>query len=129
VLAWWANFMTFQVALYEGTGAQPLENSNRSRSSANCCSRPPRSRLSAPTENVSHPAAGALLVLGLLWTIPAVVLDETPVSVSFVDVEGMDVPAISTLVEERRTQADAPKPGAKRFPVIDYSRCTNCMQC
>jgi Pyruvate/2-oxoacid:ferredoxin oxidoreductase delta subunit len=49
----------------------------------------------------------------------------------FFDLEGQDVEAAAHAAEEFRHQMRARQPGAWKpwFPVIDYSRCTNCMQC
>jgi NAD-dependent dihydropyrimidine dehydrogenase PreA subunit len=49
----------------------------------------------------------------------------------FQDVEGLDPAAVLARVEALRDEAQAPRPGGWKpwFPVIDYSRCTNCMQC
>jgi Pyruvate/2-oxoacid:ferredoxin oxidoreductase delta subunit len=53
------------------------------------------------------------------------------VEVYFHDVEGRDAAGILELVEGTRHELNLDKPGAWKpwFPVIDYSRCTNCMQC
>lgn len=49
----------------------------------------------------------------------------------FIDCTGRDPADVVGLVEERRQQENLPAPGGWKpwFPVIDYSRCTNCMQC
>ena len=49
----------------------------------------------------------------------------------FIDCTGLDPADVVRLVEERREQENLPAPGGWKpwFPVIDYSRCTNCMQC
>ena len=43
----------------------------------------------------------------------------------------LDPVSVVTMVEEANRAAEKPAPGAWKpwFPVIDYSRCTNCMQC
>jgi NAD-dependent dihydropyrimidine dehydrogenase PreA subunit len=49
----------------------------------------------------------------------------------FIDCTGRDPADVVRLVEERRQHDNVPAPGGWKpwFPVIDYSRCTNCMQC
>ena len=49
----------------------------------------------------------------------------------YADVQDLDVDGLATRVDDLRRQADTSIPGAWKpwFPVIDYSRCTNCMQC
>ncbi|MBM3822458.1 MAG: ferredoxin family protein [Verrucomicrobia bacterium] len=49
----------------------------------------------------------------------------------FLDVSGMPAEAVAEKVEARRGEAKAVEHGLWKpwFPVIDYDRCTNCMQC
>ncbi len=58
---------------------------------------------------------------------------ETPHVVLGKDDAGaaLDPASVVAMVEEANRAADKPAPGAWKpwFPVIDYSRCTNCMQC
>ncbi len=53
------------------------------------------------------------------------------ISVHFRDIDGMDSAAALALVDAVREEAKIGKPGGWKpwFPVIDYGRCTNCMQC
>jgi NAD-dependent dihydropyrimidine dehydrogenase PreA subunit len=55
-----------------------------------------------------------------------------PTDSSIKDVHGLSVDDVVTLVQQGSQQAN-PAPTAKRwkpwFPVIDFNRCTNCMQC
>jgi len=56
------------------------------------------------------------------------------VKLSFREVEGLDAPAVIQLVEQLvehagESAASASPQWKPWFPVIDYSRCTNCMQC
>jgi len=47
------------------------------------------------------------------------------------DIADLDAAAVIALVQRANEDAQAPAPGSWKpwFPVIDYSRCTNCMQC
>jgi NAD-dependent dihydropyrimidine dehydrogenase PreA subunit len=45
------------------------------------------------------------------------------------DIEGMGTPAVLDAVEAARGEGRPPKTWKPWFPVIDYDRCTNCMQC
>ncbi len=49
----------------------------------------------------------------------------------FRDIDGLEISQILDAVEEVRGQIALPDPGGWKpwFPVIDYNRCTNCMQC
>jgi Pyruvate/2-oxoacid:ferredoxin oxidoreductase delta subunit len=86
---------------------------------------------------VSASEAGTLLVLGLFadGAPPELGADGNgggvAVKVLFHDIGGMELPAILERVESVRGAAQARKPGGWKpwFPVIDYDRCTNCMQC
>src|SRR5579872_4905080 len=47
------------------------------------------------------------------------------------DVDGLDTAGVLSAVEQAREEAAVPAPGKWKpwFPVLDYKRCTNCMQC
>ena len=49
----------------------------------------------------------------------------------FRNIGGMSAAEVVALVDQMREQASLPQPGKWKpwFPVIDYNRCTNCMQC
>ena len=51
--------------------------------------------------------------------------------IHFRNIENRTPAEITALVDEIREQASLPVPGKWKpwFPVIDYNRCTNCMQC
>lgn len=52
-------------------------------------------------------------------------------AVVFRSIEGQDSEAIAALVAEQRAGQALPEPGGWKpwFPVIDFDRCTDCMQC
>jgi Pyruvate/2-oxoacid:ferredoxin oxidoreductase delta subunit len=52
-------------------------------------------------------------------------------SVRFQDITGLDTNRIAELAETTRAETGAARHGEWKpwFPVIDYDRCTNCMQC
>ena len=58
---------------------------------------------------------------------PAIAIDGRP----DVNLDGMDTQALADAVDEVRRQSGITQPGGWKpwFPVIDYKRCTNCMQC
>ena len=49
----------------------------------------------------------------------------------FRDIDGLETSQILEAVEQVRAETELPGPGGWKpwFPVIDYNRCTNCMQC
>jgi Pyruvate/2-oxoacid:ferredoxin oxidoreductase delta subunit len=64
-------------------------------------------------------------------TAPAVQQADHSITIRFHDITALDGPGIVQQVEAFRSESNAPKPGEWKpwFPVIDYDRCTNCMQC
>lgn len=124
---------TLRVVLYEGTGSQPLPDRERAQILQSLLeSGYPVSctRAGGPLSGVS---GGALVVLGRFLEAqpPSAPGTGGEVEVYFHDVEGRDAAGILELVEGTRHELNLNKPGAWKpwFPVIDYSRCTNCMQC
>jgi len=124
----------FRIALYEAAGSQPLNTSDRAdllsalleKGYAITCIRPGR----AVTNSISE---GRLLVLGRFdEQKPAEAEDQGgAVKLHFRDIRELDVPKIVQLVDQVRGELRAPEPRSWKpwFPVIDYGRCTNCMQC
>ena len=143
-----------RVILYEGRGSRPLADGERAellrtlldKGYAVGCVREEGVPPAAPAE-------GLLMVLGRFVAgtpemnsgvptnsdrvaiargggLPSAASDGA-VRLRFEDVEGLDAPAMVARVDGAREQADLPRPGTWKpwFPVIDYSRCTNCMQC
>jgi NAD-dependent dihydropyrimidine dehydrogenase PreA subunit len=124
----------FRIALYEGAGSQPLSGAERGdllkslleKGYAVACIRP-------GTSVGASIKSGRLLVLGRFTEDkPREAQDETgQLALHFRQIAGMDIPGMVQLVEQVREEWNAPKPMSWKpwFPVIDYSRCTNCMQC
>lgn len=80
-----------------------------------------------PEEAASAPEGGVTLVLDRFGG--AAPDDEG--RTRYADIDGLDAAGLAARVDDVRRQANASAPGAWKpwFPVIDYSRCTNCMQC
>jgi len=75
-----------------------------------------------------------LLVLGVFeHGVPVVEDAADRREIATRDIGGMEATAVLTLVEAFRSELGRPmnQPGVWKpwFPVIDYDRCTNCMQC
>jgi NAD-dependent dihydropyrimidine dehydrogenase PreA subunit len=84
-----------------------------------------RQDAAAPVErDRSHPAT---VLVGAFGKVGAAL----PPAVRVVDAAGADPAALVAAVERESDARSAPAPTAWKpwFPVIDYSRCTNCMQC
>jgi Pyruvate/2-oxoacid:ferredoxin oxidoreductase delta subunit len=115
-----------RVVLYEGEGAQSLGAEDRFATLTSLLSRG-FGVTSASGERAVAPADKS----------PAVVLGRFAGHAPEVegamtrDITGLNAMQIADLVETTRAEVSAPKHGEWKpwFPVIDYDRCTNCMQC
>jgi Pyruvate/2-oxoacid:ferredoxin oxidoreductase delta subunit len=125
---------TLRIVFYEGAGSRPLDPPVRSAAlkllleAGYAVSRVVRSAGLSDA-----PAAGPLAVLGRFdQAQPAAAEGRGDGrTVFFRDVEALDAPGMLRAAEELHQQAHtAPRAKWKPwFPVIDFSRCTNCMQC
>ena len=127
-----ANETTLRIVLYEGEGAASLEASDRSATvgalldqgyAVTCAG----SGAVAPADDSS------LLVLGRFTNGKAPEAEDAngKVNVAFRDITGLEPDDITALVETERESTQSAKHGEWKpwFPVIDFDRCTNCMQC
>lgn len=120
-----------RVVLYEGAGSRPL---------------PDRFALTRALLEQGYPVTGvrvgmrARVDLGGTLLVLGRFTDETPREADasegggtavFRNIEGLETAAVLQAVSEAGAEAGAVKPGGWKpwFPVIDYGRCTNCMQC
>ena len=127
-----SNSTAFRVALFEGAGAEPLEPQARGELLAALLSKGFPVSVVKAGANVAETASGTLVVLGRFHeTKPERADSTTGVAVYFRDVRNANAAVVVATVDSIRTEANLPKPGAWKpwFPVIDYDRCTNCMQC
>lgn len=121
--------LNLRVVLYEGDGATPLSDAARLETLTALLeggfevSRPTSTGMIAPHD------ADPVLLLGQ-FNGDAVV-SEADGQVQVRDVTGLAPETISKLASEVRDEAGARqlRDWKPWFPVIDYSRCTNCMQC
>jgi NAD-dependent dihydropyrimidine dehydrogenase PreA subunit len=122
----------FRVVLYEGKGSRPLAPPERAQLLRALLEKgyPVACAQGGP---LSEATSGTLAVLARFsGGTPADAADgDGPVMVHFRDIEGLDLPGILGQVESLRAERGIPDRVAWKpwFPVIDYSRCTNCMQC
>lgn len=109
---------SLNVILYEGAGAKPLDPALRAGLVKGLLDK----GYSVQTSRASAPPPAA----GLTFALPG---DSLPANTR--SLEGLDVAAVVALAEDARRQQSLPDPGKWKpwFPVIDYKRCTNCMQC
>jgi Pyruvate/2-oxoacid:ferredoxin oxidoreductase delta subunit len=123
---------TMRIVLYEGEGAVRLSAQERGaallalleKGYAVTC---------AGAGAVSPADESSLLVLGRFnnGQVPEAEDINGADSIRFRDINGHNPEEITQLVEEERENSQAAKHGDWKpwFPVIDYDRCTNCMQC
>ncbi|MDF1849891.1 MAG: ferredoxin family protein [Verrucomicrobiales bacterium] len=130
-----------QVIVYEGTGASPWADATRFQVTTDLLDqgyavlhvRENASASSLETKTTETP----IIVLGQFAEgAPVVESQSSTVTISTHDTSGMDAESIVSLVTKTRaetgTELNSPgQQGAWKpwFPVIDYDRCTNCMQC
>jgi Pyruvate/2-oxoacid:ferredoxin oxidoreductase delta subunit len=124
---------TLRVVLYEGTNAQPLEAGDRFTALTALLEKGfAVTRAVAGGRVAPHPR-GSLLVLGQFagGRTPEVESVSAEAPVRFQDITGLDAVRIAESAEGVRAETGAAKHGDWKpwFPVIDYDRCTNCMQC
>jgi NAD-dependent dihydropyrimidine dehydrogenase PreA subunit len=118
-----------RVVVYEGEGATPLPSQDRLTLLRGLLEKGYSVTRSLPGGNVSAGASAMTLVLGQF-------ADDRPTSLEaeglrIRDITGQTAEAVLETVEADRTEAvgERGKTWKPWFPVIDYDRCTNCMQC
>jgi Pyruvate/2-oxoacid:ferredoxin oxidoreductase delta subunit len=122
---------TLRVLLYEGDGAAPLDDSFAAISAL--LEKGYAVTRSTAGGKVAPHTRGSLVVLGRFagGRAPAAEDAAGEISVRFHDIGGRDTAGITALIEQERDASGAARHGEWKpwFPVIDYDRCTNCMQC
>jgi len=115
-----------RVVLYEGKGSEPLAAERRRDTfvalleAGHPVTRVANGHPVAPADDSEH------IVLGQFDELPA-----GDASLTFVDIRGMGPDDVRGAVAARVEARGGTAPGGWKpwFPVIDYDRCTNCMQC
>ena len=124
---------TLRVVLYEGVGAQPLDAAHRFAALTALLEKGFAVTRAGGAGPVAPADRSSLLVLGQFTggEPPPAEDAQGQVAIRFQDITGFDAPRIAETVEATRAATNAAKHGDWKpwFPVIDYDRCTNCMQC
>lgn len=119
--------------MYEGAGAQPMEDEQRFSALSALLERGFAVTRSVENGAVAPADKSSLLVLGRFegGQPPEGIDAKDQVELRFQDIDGLDTDHIVEKVESLREENKAVKHGEWKpwFPVIDYDRCTNCMQC
>ena len=124
---------TLRVVLYEGTGTKPLGSDSRYETMSTLLQRgfavTSANGEGTPVTN----RAKAVLVLGQFTDgrPPALEDHSGQVRIESRDLTGLNPEQVAQVVETVRAEVGAVQPTDWKpwFPVIDYDRCTNCMQC
>jgi Pyruvate/2-oxoacid:ferredoxin oxidoreductase delta subunit len=123
---------TLRVVLYEGTDAQPLEAADRFATLTALLEKGFAVTRAVAGGRVAPHERGPLLVLGrFAGHAPAADNVSGGTTVRFQDITSFDTSRIAEFAESTRAETHAARHGEWKpwFPVIDYDRCTNCMQC
>ncbi len=123
-----------RVVIYEGNGSIPLDAAARAKvMSALLDKGYAVTRTTAQGSSAFPHDDRSLLVLGVFpdQRAPQVEDISGEVKIDTRDITGLDAAGVLALVETTRGDKPMNQPGVWKpwFPVIDYSRCTNCMQC
>lgn len=122
-----------RVILYEGAGSEPLPSDARAVALRTLLENGYAVSCTRTGGSLTSVNGGTLVVLGkFLEAKPPSALSSTgDTTVYFHDISGLGAAAVIEVVENKRAELNVEKPGAWKpwFPVIDFSRCTNCMQC
>lgn len=132
-----------RVVIYEGSGAQSLSGERRHALLLALLGGGYQVTCANGEGRVSPADACDLVVLSELENGAEVALpfgqpaqgepggDSGPVQVHFKNIAGVDAEEVVGVVDEVRRDTDSYEPGVWKpwFPVIDFDRCTNCMQC
>jgi len=124
---------TLRLVLYEGTGADPVPGRERFAALSALLEKGYAVTCVAGGGPVAPADRTSRLMLGRFHggqPPPASDLSGAT-AIRFQDITGFDARRIAEAVEGARADFQAVRPGEWRpwFPVIDYDRCTNCMQC
>jgi Pyruvate/2-oxoacid:ferredoxin oxidoreductase delta subunit len=127
------NDPTLRILLYEGSGSDPFDAATRFATASALLEKGYAVTFATGEGPVAPADRSHLLVLGQFsgGKPPEAEDAAGDVSIQFREVRGMEPSAVAELVESARAQTRAVSPGEWKpwFPVIDYDRCTNCMQC
>lgn len=123
---------TLRIVLYEGEGAEQFSAQDRFSALSSLLEQGYSVTRSGGRGEVSRSDGSPVLVVGkFAHGTPQGEDAAGEVALEFRDVSGLDVSAIAAEVEQARARHSAVKQGEWKpwFPVIDFDRCTNCLQC
>lgn len=120
---------TIRVVLYEGTGAEPLAPEERFQTVSALLERGYAVTRAGAERPVAPADKARVTVLGKFLETPAVESDSK--NLRWQSLAGVEPAALADQLDSQQADLGAARPGEWKpwFPVIDYDRCTNCMQC
>ena len=118
-----------RTVLYEGPGSAPIEPAIRAQIISALLEKGLAVTALQSGTHLTAAERDVVVILGRFADSPPAF--NNGLTVRFQPIDGIDAPAIVAAVEQLISEHGAAKAGAWKpwFPVIDYSRCTNCMQC
>jgi len=124
-----------RVVIYEGEGSRPLEDEQRFTLMRTLLEKGYAVTRAAAIGQVSPAGAQdtAMVILGRFTDqqFPGAQAAVGEFKLHFRDIEGQNATAVLESLQPLHGETQTKKPGGWKpwFPVIDYDRCTNCMQC
>ena len=126
-----ADETTLRIVLYEGEGATALETADR-MATVTALLEQGYAVTCAGEGEVAPADDSSLLVLGRFTDGKAPEAEDAngEVPIAIRDITGLEPEGVTALVETERESTQSAKHGEWKpwFPVIDFDRCTNCMQ-
>ena len=118
-----------RTVLYEGSGSNALEPGERARLMTSLLDRGFAVTRLRESSSVNALPRDFLLVLGRFAGHPPRL--DAGAAVHFLQIDGMEAGAVLEAADRLIGETGSARAGAWKpwFPVIDYGRCTNCMQC
>ncbi len=124
-----------RVVLYEGEGSRPVDDAQRFDLMKSLLEKgySVTSTRAGGHVSAADSTGGTMVILGRFEQegLSGAQGDAGDLKLHVRDIEGLETPAVLEAVDAARGDAQIDKPGKWKpwFPVIDYNRCTNCMQC
>jgi Pyruvate/2-oxoacid:ferredoxin oxidoreductase delta subunit len=120
------------VVLYEGVGSAPFDGAERYAVMLDLLQRGYRVTTTGRAARAPAALSGAMLVVGRFESEPPRVADAAAGgTVYFRNLDAPTPGAVLSAVQAVESETGTRSPGGWKpwFPVIDFNRCTNCMQC
>ncbi len=120
----------FRVAVYEGAGAEPFDPATKLELVRALLAAGTPVSVVRPGTVAAPPSAGTLAVVGRFTGEVPAEAQAGEVAVRLVNAGAKSAAELVEAIGALRAETTAARPAWKPwFPVIDYDRCTNCMQC